>query len=479
MAIINGVGRVGIRNYVSPTNPLWDNLTHYYSADNNANDSKGTAHGILMNGTAYSSAKINNGFNMDGVNDFVQLPDDTFKFLGDFSISFWIYKKSNNTPLYLAALKAGDAWYGGFYMYNSGGGIATVINGWDVTTSSIIPSNQWTHVVFTHKQSTINRFYVNGVLNNTSSGVRNSTVNPDHSTGVILSTIGYAWSPDAIMDEVATFNTELTASQVSELYNSGAGKQYIATTPTYTARTTALISATGITDTTLINAINTLDLGIISNNLPFTSNDAMYLSVLGSSNACSYNFIDTTKYRLTFNGGFTFTGGIVGNGTNGYATTGWIPSNIITGGKDYGALGVYLGADFVNDKHPMGAHGASLNTYFGVYPNASTIGININDSGNGNLTPLTKRGFFQGSRSSSTTTLASDNTHQATINYPSYVLPTTDVWLSSLNFYNTRYGSTNVPIRFAYLSENRFTHAQQLTMNTLVATFLTTLGLNV
>ena len=65
MAIINGVGRVGIRNYVSPTNPLWDNLTHYYSADNNANDSKGTAHGTLMNGTAYSSAKINNGFNME------------------------------------------------------------------------------------------------------------------------------------------------------------------------------------------------------------------------------------------------------------------------------------------------------------------------------------------------------------------------------------------------------------------------------
>ena len=246
----------------------------------------------------------------------------------------------------------------------------------------------------------------------------------------------------------------------------------------YTARTTALIAATGLSDLTKINAINTLDLGIISNNLPFTSNDAMYLSVLGSSNACSYNFIDTTKYRLTFNGGFTFTGGIVGNGTNGYATTGWIPSNIITGGKDYGALGVYLGADFVNDKHPMNVNGMT-DTYFGVYPGASSIGININDGGNGNLTPVTKRGFFQGSRSSTTTVLASDNTHQASINYSSRNLPSTDVWLASMNFYNTRYGSTNVPIRFAYLSENRFTHAQQLTMNSLVNTFLTTLGLNV
>ena len=248
--------------------------------------------------------------------------------------------------------------------------------------------------------------------------------------------------------------------------------------PSYTARTSALISATGITNTTLINAINTLDLGIISNSIPFTSNDALYLSVLGSSSACSYNFIDTSKYQLTFNGGWTFTNGMNGNGINNHADTGWKPSVIITNGATYGAWGVYIASNFVNDKHPIGVQGSASN-YFGMYPATTVTGMNLNDAGNGNLTPLTKKGFFQATRSSSTTVFASENSYQVPITYSSNSLPNYNVYLGAMNVLNTRYGSDATPIRFAYMSENRWTQAQQLTMNTLVTNFLTTLGLNV
>ena len=167
-----------------------------------------------------------------------------------------------------------------------------------------------------------------------------------------------------------------------------------------------------------------------------------------------------------------------GNGTNNYADTGWKPSVRITSGATYGAWGVYIASDFVSDKHPLGVQGSASN-YFGLYPYGVLPYINLNDAGNANFTPLTKRGFFQATRSSSTTIFASENSYQVPITYSSNSLPDHNVYLGAMNAIGTRYGSDATPIRFAYMSENRWSQAQQLTMNNLVATFLTTLGLNV
>ena len=56
-----------------PTNPLWDGLQAYYTADNTSNDALGNYNGTLVNGTTYGTGIINNGFSFDGVNDYVDL----------------------------------------------------------------------------------------------------------------------------------------------------------------------------------------------------------------------------------------------------------------------------------------------------------------------------------------------------------------------------------------------------------------------
>jgi len=98
----------------------------------------------------------------------------------------------------------------------------------------------------------------------------------------------------------------------------------------YTARTTAFATATGITDATILGALNTFDLGLISNSLD-TKMKAVYPFVGGTSTTHKYNFmnaLDTNgAFRLSFNGGWTHSSnGVTGNGTNAYANTFLNPS---------------------------------------------------------------------------------------------------------------------------------------------------------
>lgn len=93
----------------------------------------------------------------------------------------------------------------------------------------------------------------------------------------------------------------------------------------YTTRTTAFATATGITDTTILGALNTFDLGLISNSLD-TKMKALYPMVGGTSTTCKYNFMNAvdsnSAFRLQFNGGWTFAStGAKPNGSNAYADT--------------------------------------------------------------------------------------------------------------------------------------------------------------
>jgi len=100
--------------------------------------------------------------------------------------------------------------------------------------------------------------------------------------------------------------------------------------PSYTARTTAFATATGITDTTILGALNTFDLGLISNGLD-TKMYAIYPMVGGTASTHKYNFMDArdldVAFRLTFSGGWTHSStGTKPNGTNAYADTFFKPS---------------------------------------------------------------------------------------------------------------------------------------------------------
>lgn len=98
----------------------------------------------------------------------------------------------------------------------------------------------------------------------------------------------------------------------------------------YTARTTAFLAATGISDTTIANALNTMDLALIANGLD-TKMIALYPFVGGTATTHKYNFMNPADtdaaFRLTFIGGWTHSSnGAQSNGSTGTANTHLNPS---------------------------------------------------------------------------------------------------------------------------------------------------------
>lgn len=274
-----------------------------WNANGNAIDSKGGANGTIAvpsgasftTGTmTYDSGKLGSGsFTFDGTN-FINLPNNTLSFTGDFTVSCWFYTPTNyvaNGSLVSAFDNKSSypTYYGWNFSYDStnkcigfsisnpsGGSYANV--GLSTPNNSIIPG-QWNHVIITRKFNTRSRIYINGIL----SASNTSTLNPTYNFG--LSYIGaifygfqqpYYNKPNAGLkiDSIYTFEAELDQTAVTELYNSGNGQEY-----------------------------------------PFTISNALIAS---PGDAVSTN-------HGTLNGGLTYTTGKVGNGflfngTNSYVS---------------------------------------------------------------------------------------------------------------------------------------------------------------
>jgi len=290
-------GRVGWRNYVSPVPTIWNNLTHYYSADNTANDSKGSINGTLVNGATYSTGKINNGFSLDGVNDYVNV-GNLFGFDGTtpFSISF-IFKLNTNIANYSIKYLVGNQTRTAFptngtgaFLYTGDGGannrlgfaMANNGNRLVVYIKNNLAINTFYHCVVSYNGNGLNsglNTYINGVSEKLSvfSDSLTLPISSSSQLSTFGSTLGTSDFFNGVIDEVGVWDRALTAVDVTELYNAGAGKQYVAPTPTYPTSLKLFIDAgnplsypgTGTTVTDLTGTQN----GTLVNGTSYSSSD--------------------------------------------------------------------------------------------------------------------------------------------------------------------------------------------------------------
>ena len=99
----------------------------------------------------------------------------------------------------------------------------------------------------------------------------------------------------------------------------------------YNPLTTDWIAATGETDTTILNALNTFEASMIANGMNSGDLIAYYPMVGGTSTKHTFNFINTALYPLSFFGSWTHSGnGALPNGTNAYANTGINANTVFT-----------------------------------------------------------------------------------------------------------------------------------------------------
>jgi hypothetical protein len=259
--------KIGWRPYVATTTPtessLWTSIYSAYNADavgssslktslfaayngeSNANDSFGTNNGTAVGGLTYGTGKIGNAFTFNGSNSYVSLPNDSYNNLtGDFSISFWVNYSS------LSGIQSifSDFTYNGTNLW--GIGILAIGNGlrfaiYDGTSTQIsldilggqaMYTSTWYHYTITRKANTGTKIYRNGTLlvsdTNTTNPVYNSgNIRPAigaHNYGPLFSNlVQYYMSNGSKLDAVTVWQKELTSTEITELYNSGNGAQYI------------------------------------------------------------------------------------------------------------------------------------------------------------------------------------------------------------------------------------------------------------
>ena len=190
--------------------------------------------GTLMNGCTLTDGKIGKAFTFDGVNDYVALPDNSLNINSNFSASAWVkYTIGSGIKTILsnnALLTSPTRQYGWGLYLNSNNILFQTYDGTStiggLSYAATLTSGSWYHITVT-KSGTTKRIYLNGAE------VANASVNNITYTATHRPTIGgqrydatgmeyFSVSP---IDGLSVWQKELTQAEVTELYNSGAGKQ--------------------------------------------------------------------------------------------------------------------------------------------------------------------------------------------------------------------------------------------------------------
>lgn len=230
--IINGsnVSGTGVfSNPISavPTGP--ESLVHLKldeSSGSVAADATGNGwEGTLVNGPAWSAGRLNNGVNLDGLNDYITLPDGLLANLGNFTISAWVKLDVVNAWSRLFDFGKGS----GTYCFLTARNGATNTVRFAITAAGIageqkidgtaaLPANVWTHVAVS-LNGTTGTLYVNGVASGTNPAMTVSPYDLGITTRNYLGRSQFLADPylDGTIDEFRVYGRALTGAEVSLL----------------------------------------------------------------------------------------------------------------------------------------------------------------------------------------------------------------------------------------------------------------------
>ena len=238
-----------------------------------------------------------------------------------------------------------------------------------------------------------------------------------------------------------------------------------------TVRTNSFLTASTITDATIKGALNTLDIGLISNSLD-TKIVALYPMVGGTASTHKWNFMDArdldVAFRVTFSGTWTHSSsGAKPNGTNAYARTYCVPSSTARS-----AYGVYTTEQVDSGVKVVMAQSAAAGGY--MSPSLSVLGVR----GSGTLTgyPNTTKGMILGyDIDTSTSYYANINGTGQTVTRVFAAFNANDYYLGAFTA-ASYFSGNNLALAFVGGLSNQ-TEASNL--RTLVQAFQTTLSRNV
>ena len=212
---------------------LKDNIICYYNYNSDAKDATGTFDGTVT-GASNVSAKMGNGYSFSGSAQHIDssVTPALFDASTKFSVAFWMNPSSVNTYKGLAANRT-DASIKHWFLSKDSAALGLDVysagSSDNLTSTGLTLANgTWYHVVYTFNAGAM-KIYVNGSLNNSKSSAITAMGT------LAATTMRVGWNTAAastaqdfygLIDEFGVWNRELTAAEVTQLYNSNSGFTY-------------------------------------------------------------------------------------------------------------------------------------------------------------------------------------------------------------------------------------------------------------
>lgn len=217
---------------------LTDNLVAYYKFNNDVNDSVGTNHGTATSIT-YETGKIDQSTKYNGSTSAVAVPSGVYSSFGNnnsYTFTAWVKVSSLATfqTIFNTNISASTNGYGrGLTLYISQtSGVLNFFRGnfasstyTTLATTQTISLNTWTFVCATYNGSTMSLSINNGTPVTAASTLSASV--PGLGDFGIWKEAGSTYHKMAgNIDEAAIWTRALTSTEITEMYNAGAGNQY-------------------------------------------------------------------------------------------------------------------------------------------------------------------------------------------------------------------------------------------------------------
>ncbi len=219
--------------------PVPAGLISWWRAEGNALDTFGTNHGVLTNGASFAAGQVGQTFSLDGVDDYVQVPDSQSLRPVSVTIEAWVKFFVTNGIRIVLVKPLGTGTFDSYGLaLQDGAVIASVADnsgfGPFLTGPANTVTGQWYHLAYTFDDSSKQQvLYANGIL--VASGTANKTITYDNHPvllGADLENGALSFFHSGLIDETSLYNRALTRDEVLTIYNAGAaGKQLPVTLP--------------------------------------------------------------------------------------------------------------------------------------------------------------------------------------------------------------------------------------------------------
>ena len=192
----------------------------------------GTLYGFDAQGGAPAFSN-STSVSLDGTDDYIDVGNDSSLAPANLTLSCW-FKASGTANTYNYLISRNGATYGSYYLRYKGSGGAVGSNKFNYFMSvgtyfvqgdfnTSVDLTDWHHVALTYDGSYI-KGYVDGNEDYSLAETRaiNYTADSTYGTDTWIGKGKYPDPAEGLIDEVAIFNTALSASDITAIYNSGA-----------------------------------------------------------------------------------------------------------------------------------------------------------------------------------------------------------------------------------------------------------------